>query len=147
MFVALSFSLTANAQKRSAANASLEQTIRRLDLEAAKAVFDHDENAIARYFAPDSVTNNPRNDLTIGSAGVIAAAKNGLIDYYKFERTVESVQVLGNTVITMGRESIVLKNERGEAGATYNRRYTNVWMLRGNKWQIVARHASIICGQ
>jgi len=32
-------------------------------------------------------------------------------------------------------------------GATYNRRYTNVWMRTGRTWQIVARHASVICGQ
>lgn len=145
MFAILALSVSVGAQKRPASTASVEQTIRALDLDAARAVLDHDEKSIALYFAPNSVTNNPRNGLTRGSVGVIEAARRGLIDYYKFERVVESVQVLGNTVVTMGSESIVMKNERGEAGTAYNRRYTNVWMKNGKRWQIVARHASVIC--
>ena len=138
---------SANAQKRTAApKASLDQTIRSLDLEAAKAVLNHDEKGIARYFAINSVTNNPRNGLTKGSAGVIDAAKAGLIEYYKFERVVESVHIIGNTAITMGQETIVMKNQMDGPGAQYNRRYTNVWMRTGRAWQIVARHASNICG-
>jgi ketosteroid isomerase-like protein len=141
-------SFTANAQKRSAApRVSLEQTIRNLDLAAAKAVLEHDEKGIARYFAANSVTNNPRNGLTKGSSGVIETAKAGLIEYYKFERSVESVQIIGNTAITMGQETITVKNQMNGPGAQYDRRYTNVWMRSGRTWQIVARHASNICGQ
>jgi hypothetical protein len=137
-----------NAQKRAAApRSSLEQTIRNLDLEAAKAILEHDERAINRLFAANSVTNNPRNGLTRGSSGVIDAAKTGLVEYYKFERVVESVQIIGNTAITMGQETIVMKNQMNGPGARYDRRYTNVWMRTGRTWQIVARHASNICGQ
>ena len=140
--------LSANAQKRTAApRTSLEQTIRNLDLEAAKAVLNHDEKGIARYFAANSVTNNPRNGLTRGSTGVIDAAKTGLIEYYKFERVVESVQIIGNTAVTMGQETIIMKNQMNGPGTQYNRRYTNIWMRTGRTWQIVARHASNICGQ
>jgi ketosteroid isomerase-like protein len=136
---------TVCAQKKTVQNAGLEQTIRKLDIEAAKAVLDRDEKAIARYFAVNSVTNNSRNALTVGSAGVIEAAKSGIIDYSKFERVVESVQVLGNTVVTMGQETITMKNQLGKPGTEYRRRYTNVWMRSGGNWQIVARHASVIC--
>lgn len=145
VFVLLVLAVSVGAQRKPASIASIEQTVRALDLDAARAVLNHDEKAIALYFAPNSVTNNPRNGLTKGSAGVIEATKTGPADYYKFERVVESVQVLGNTVITMGSESIVMKNERGEAGRAYDRRYTNVWMKNGKRWQIVARHASVIC--
>ena len=134
-----------NAQKKPSQNAQAEQTIKKLDLEAAKAVLDHDEKGIARYFAVNSVTNNPRNGLTMGSAGVIEAAKTGLIEYYKFERVVESVQILGNTAITMGQETITMKNPMGGAGTVYLRRYANVWMRSGSIWQIVARQTSMIC--
>lgn len=138
-------SVAGYAQKRQVQNNDVAQTIKKLDLEAARAVLDHDEKGIARYFAPNSVTNNPRNGLTLGSAGVIEAGKTGLIDYYKFERVVESVQVLGNTAITMGQESVTMKSPSGGAGTVYVRRYTNVWMRSGSTWQIVARHANIIC--
>jgi ketosteroid isomerase-like protein len=135
-----------NAQRKQVRkDDDLEQTIKKLDLEAARAILERDEKGIARYFAVNSVTNDPRNGLTIGSAGVIEAARTGLIDYYTFERVVESVQVLGNTAITMGQETVTMKDPRGAAGAIYVRRYTNVWMRSGLVWQIVARHANLIC--
>jgi hypothetical protein len=56
------------------------------------------------------------------------------------------VQIIGNTAITMGQETITAKNQMNGPGTTYNRRYTNVWMRTGRSWQIVARHASVICG-
>jgi len=122
----------------------VEKEVRILDAEAAKAVLDKNEAAIARFFADDSVTNNPRNSLTHGSSGVIEAARAGLINYYSFERVIESVQVLGNTVVIMGNEKVVMKDPAGGLGETVKRRYTNVWMKTDKNWQIVARHANII---
>jgi ketosteroid isomerase-like protein len=138
-------SSTAAAQSAKGKSAEIEKEIRGLDLEAAKAILNKDEKAIARFFTADSVTNNPRNGLTVGSSGVIEASKTGLINYYSFDRVAESVQVLGGTVVVMGNETIVLKNPEGGPGETIRRRYTNVWMKSGKNWQIVARHASIIC--
>lgn len=123
----------------------LESRIRRLDLGAAKAIQAKDEVAIARFFAKDSVTNNPRNGLTRGSAGVIEAARSNLIDYQSFERNIESVQLLGSTVVVMGNESVVFRGKDGLPGETIRRRYSNIWMKRGRDWVIVARHANIIC--
>jgi hypothetical protein len=45
----------------------------------------------------------------------------------------------------MGNETVVFKNREGGPGDTIRRRYTNVWMKTRKNWQIVARHASIIC--
>lgn len=129
----------------SAKNAELEAEIRRLDLEAAKAIRDKDEKAIARFFTSDSVTNNPRNGLTRGSAGVIEAARTNVIDYYSFERNIESVQLFDDTAIVMGNEVVVFRNATGGVGETIRRRYTNIWMKRAKVWVIVARHANVIC--
>ena len=126
------------AQKTAASSGDVEAEIRRLDLEAAKAIQQKDERAIATYFAERSVTNNPRNGLTLGSSGVIDAARTNLIDFVSFDLIIESVQVLGNTAM--------FRDTAGKAGATVRRRYTNVWMRTGKTWQIVARHANIICG-
>lgn len=114
--------------------------LRDLDLKAAEAILKRDEKAIARFFTVDSIVNNPRNGLTHGSAGVIEAARTGVIDYRSFERNVESIQLLGNTAILMGSEIVVSNN-----GDKVLRRYTNIWMKRGREWKIVARHANIIC--
>ena len=140
----LGFPVSAQTARSSSKN--LDAELRRLDLAAAKAVLEKDEKAIARYFTKDSVTNNPRNGLTIGSEGVIQAARANVINYHSFDRMIESVQVLGKTVVIMGNETVVMKAKDGSAGETIRRRYTNIWMKTGAGWRIVARHANIICG-
>ena len=124
---------------------SLDAKIRRLDLEAAKAIQAKDERRIARFFASDSITNDPRNGLTLGNSGVIAAARSNLIDYLSFERNIESVKLLGDTAIVMGNEVVVSRAKDSAAGEVVRRRYTNIWMKRGKEWVIVARHANVIC--
>jgi ketosteroid isomerase-like protein len=131
LFVLNGMTLAAMAQSPTGRAAAIEKEIRHLDFEAARAVLNKDEKAITRFFTADSVTNNPRNGLTRGSAGVLDAAKTGLINYYSFDRTIESVQVLGNTVVVMGNETVVFKNREGGPGDTIRRRYTNVWMKTG----------------
>lgn len=131
---------TSLGHAQTSAGEKLKQTIRALDLKAAEAILKRDEKEIARYFSADSVTNNPRYSLTFGSSGVIEAARTGLIDYKSFERTVESIQLYGTAAVVMGSETVIWNN-----GDTVRRRYTNIWMKRGNVWQIVARHANVIC--
>ena len=128
------------ALAQTSADAKLKEMLRGLDLKAAEAILKRDEKEISRFFTADSVTNSPRNILTHGNAGVIGAARTGIIDYKSFERNVESIQIFGSTAILMGNEIVVFTN-----GNTVRRRYTNIWMKRGREWQIVARHANVIC--
>lgn len=131
--------------KSQPAKSKLEATLRKLDLEAALAIQEKDEAHIAKFFTKESVTNNPRNGLTLGSAGVIEAARTGVINYLSLDREIESVQILGNTAILMGNETVVMVGSDKGPGETIRRRYTNIWMKTGRDWQIVARHANIIC--
>ena len=129
----------------SAGQSSVERQIRELDQAAAKAVLKRDDAGIDRYFALDSITNNPRGGLTVGNEGVKALFRSGVINYASFDRNIESVKVRGNVAVVMGNETLTMRLEKGEAGQPIRRRYTNVWMKRGRTWQIVARHASIVC--
>lgn len=142
----LLFAILIEGQTKSQpANSKLEATLRKLDLEAALAIQEKDEAGIAKFFTKESVTNNPRNGLTLGSAGVIEAARTGVINYHSLDRKIESVQILGKTAILMGSETVVMKGTDNRPGETIRRRYTNIWMKTGRDWQIVARHANIIC--
>jgi uncharacterized protein (TIGR02246 family) len=123
----------------------LEQQIRELDAASAKAILEKDDAGVDRLFAKDAVVNNPRGGLTYGASGVKELFRNGLINYASFERVVESVQIRGSTVIVMGNEAFAMKEKDGKAGPTIHRRFTNVWIKRSGKWQLTARHASIIC--
>ncbi len=144
-FFVLAGSVGLFAQQGSTQDRALEAEIRRLDLEAAKAILNKDEALIARFFTKDSVTNNPRNGLTLGSQGVIDAARANVIHYHSFDRVIESVQIRGGVAIVMGNEKVVMKAPDGKPGEIVKRRYTNIWMKKGRLWQIVARHANVIC--
>ena len=123
----------------------LEREIRLLDQAAAKAIFEKDEAAIDLYFDPNSFTNNPRGGLTKGNDGVKALFKSGVINYASFERAIEHVEIRGNTAVVMGNESLTMAGNDGKPADLVKRRYTNVWMKTEGKWQIVARHASVVC--
>jgi ketosteroid isomerase-like protein len=120
--------------------AAIEQEVRRLDLAHADAVLRGDLAAMDKLWTKDFKVNNPFNE--IDKADRI---RTGAVTYSSFVREPESVLVHGDTVIVMGRETVVPKGDSPDAGKTINRRYTNIWMKRDGRWRLVARHASVIC--
>lgn len=120
--------------------AGIEQEIRRLDLAHADAVLRGDAAALDKLWTEDFRVNNPFNE--IDKADRI---RTGAVTYSSFIREPEAVLIHGETVIVMGRETVVPKGNSPESGKTINRRYTNIWMKRAGKWRLVARHASVIC--
>lgn len=120
--------------------AAIEQEVRKLDLLHADAVLRGDLAALDRLWTEDFKVNNPFNQ--IDKADRI---RTGAVTYSSFVREPESIQIHGHTVIVMGRETVVPKDNSPDAGTTINRRYTNIWMMRKGKWRLVARHASVIC--
>lgn len=124
---------------------TLEQQIRRLDQMEAEAIQKKDFRALDAITAEDFTTNNPRNEIVNGNEGVKELIRKGVIDYASFVRETEAVLIHGQTVITMRREMIVMSENFPLKGQTIQRRHTNVWMKRGGKWLLTARHANIIC--
>lgn len=120
--------------------AAIEQEIRKLDRAHADAVLRGDLVAMDKLWTKDFIVNNPFNE--IDKADRI---RTGAVTYASFVREPEAVVVHGDTVIVMGRETVVPKGNSPAAGTTINRRYTNIWMKREGKWRLVARHASVIC--
>jgi ketosteroid isomerase-like protein len=120
--------------------AAIEQEVRRLDLAHADAILRGDLAALDKIWTEDFKVNNPFNE--VDKADRI---RTGAVTYSSFLREPESVMVHGDTVIVMGRETVVPKGDSPEAGSTINRRYTNIWMKRSGRWRLVARHASVIC--
>ena len=120
--------------------AAIEQEVRRLDLAHADAVLRGDLAAMDKLWTKDFKVNNPFNE--VDKADRI---RTGAVTYSSFVREAESVLVHGDTVIVMGRETVVPKGDSPGAGQTINRRYTNIWMRSEGRWRLVARHASVIC--
>jgi ketosteroid isomerase-like protein len=120
--------------------AAIEQEVRRLDLAHADAILRGDAAALDKLWTEDFKVNNPFNEIDRADR-----IRTGAVTYSSFIREAESIQVHGDTVIVMGRETVVPKGSSPDAGNTINRRYTNIWMKRSGKWRLVARHASVIC--
>ena len=121
---------------------AIEQEVKKLDLEHADAVLRGDQEAMNKYWTEDFIVTNPFNE--IDQADRI---KKGIVTYSSFVRESEAIRVHGNTVIVMGKETVVPKGTSPDAGKTINRRYTNIWMLRDGKWRLIARHANVICAK
>ncbi|MEP7150042.1 MAG: nuclear transport factor 2 family protein [Acidobacteriota bacterium] len=119
---------------------AIEKEVRDLDIAHADAVLRGDLAAMEKIWTKDFKVNNPFNE--VDKADRI---RTGAVTYASFVRVAETVLIHKNTVIVMGRETVVPKGDSPDAGKTINRRYTNIWMKREGKWRLVARHASVIC--
>ncbi len=124
-----------------------EAEIKKLEQTVVTAILNADTNTLKRVWAPGFLVNNPRNDISVNRDAVLQSQKSGMIDYSTFERVIERMQFQKNIVITMGHEIFVSRNEIPgvKAGQAYKRRFTNIWMKKKDRWQQIARHASIIC--
>lgn len=123
-------------------NSALEQKIRKLEQAQVDALLRSDLAAMRSNWAKDYVVNNPFNEAVDASKGPIQA---GSLTYSSFTREIERVLIHANTVIVMGRETVVPKGTSPDAGKTIHRRFTNIWMKRNDQWLLTARHASVVC--
>ena len=122
--------------------ADADKEIRKLETVEAKAMLAADIPALERLWAEEYTVNAPDN-LVRDRKDVIAAVRAGLIKYTGFERNVEYVGFHGDTAVVMGKETV--KPSGGpDDGKTLDRRYTNVWAKKGDRWLMVARHAHVI---
>jgi ketosteroid isomerase-like protein len=124
---------------------ALEQEIRKLDSAQADAIRRRDFEALDRLCAEDLTVNSPRNDLVKGLDALKDLIRLGTIDYASFTREIETVSIYEKTAVVMGRETVVTnETAAAQAGQILRRRFTNVWVKRGGRWLLTARHASII---
>jgi ketosteroid isomerase-like protein len=128
-------------------NSKTEAEIRALEQTGTKAILNGDINTLKQIWAPEFLVNTPRNEVTGTRDSILLIQKAGMIDYSTYEKVIERMQFQKDIVITMGHETIVARNDTpaARAGQTYKRRFTNIWMNKNGKWQLIARHASIIC--
>src|SRR5262245_56487187 len=122
-----------------------EGEIRKIDLAEADAVLRNDAAAAEAFYADDIVVNNPRYTVTNGKQALLALIKAGTIHYSSFVREIETITFQGETAIVMGKETVKPDGNAPGAGQTILRRYSNIWMKRNSKWQLIARHANIVC--
>ncbi len=125
---------------------TIEIKIRKLEAEQVESLMNGKVVEMKKNWHPNFTVNNPFNLVQDGATGPIQA---GTLTYSKFERNIEKVIVHDSVVVVMGNEFIIPKT--GPKGSSHDtnhpikRRFTNIWMLKGGKWLMIARHANEIC--
>lgn len=118
--------------------------IRKLEQMEVEAVLAKDTITLLKLWDKNYVVNAPDNKINF-------AGKNTLDrpvlrrSRANFTRDVEQIIIKGNTVLSMGSETVVPSDNQGNTQSIVKRRYTNVWMKQEGTWKLVARHANIIC--
>jgi len=136
--------LTTEGARTAAADptaASALASVKALD----EAVLAQDAAAFSAFLAHDLAVNTPRNSAHF-KAGTIAMFSAGGINYRRYDREIELVQVRGaDTVVFMGAEQLEPIGAAPNAGTIVRRRFTDVWRRDPDgAWRLTVRQATII---
>ena len=137
MLVGVAFS------QNKASHESITAEIRMLERAQVKAVLESDEKSLNDLLLPDYTINAPLNRVT-KKEEMLQRLREGFIRYSSFESEIEAIVIHGDTVITMGRETVKPIGKAPMAGQTVLRRYTHVWLKENGRWRQIARHASVV---
>lgn len=126
-----------------AADEQIIARIRDLEERERRAVLAGDVAAIEGFWDPAFLVNAPNNRLLVGRDATLDLVRSGVIQFSRFDRVTERVEVEGDVAVTMGSETIV--QQRGpQAGQVIQRRFTNMWRLKDGQWRLRFRHANVV---
>jgi ketosteroid isomerase-like protein len=122
----------------------IESEIRKLEQMEVQAILKKDSVTLLKLWDKEYVVNAPDNKINF--AGKTTLDRPVLRrSRTSFTRDIEQIIVRGNTVFSMGSETVVPTEDQSPAQQAVKRRYTNIWMKQGGSWKLMARHANVIC--
>jgi ketosteroid isomerase-like protein len=119
-----------------------EAEVLAIEARDADAVLAGDLESLARLWGTDFVVTNPFGEV-LGRDEVFARIRAGKIRFASFRREIESVRVMGDVAVTVGRE--MLQGADGSVfppGEKRELRITQVWRRTQGVWRLAVRHAS-----
>ena len=119
-----------------------ETRIRALENEMKSAFLKRDTITLFKILSPQFVVNSPWNRVSTLNDMKENFRKGGA-DTLSFEKTIEKITFTNNIAIVMGQESRTTTGQAVNAGKTFKRRFTDIWMKSKNDWQLVARQSTI----
>lgn len=127
------------------------ETVRALDDQERIAALERDIPALEKLWSEHFTVNAPNNRVSVGRKAVLDTFVHaGVIDFARFDRTIEHASVDGDFVLLMGLETVVPKADAPQAGlragVPVKRRFTNIWKKEGDTWRLYWRHANVIPG-
>ena len=112
----------------------------KLDEERTEAMIKGDLATLDRLLGDDLsyVHSSTKVDT---KASFIENLRSGASKYKGFQREESSTRLFGDSAVNTGVATVSVENQ-GQPPATFKIRYTNVWVRRGGKWQMVAWQAT-----
>jgi uncharacterized protein (TIGR02246 family) len=115
--------------------AKAADAVKALDAKRFEATTKNDFAALASLLADDLVYVHSSASVD-GKTAYIDALRTGKTKYESIEPSDVKVRVYGNTAIVNGTAKLSVTTD-GKTNS-FSLRYTDVWVLRDNKWQMVS---------
>ena len=137
LFCVVSFLLVSSAiaqtpRRARIDRASVERYIRESEAQWADSVATGETSAVKRILADDFIGTDPEGKL-YNKAQMVADTKDAPKEYISNHLDQVKIRFFGNAAVAQGSESWVKRN--GERGRFV---WTDTWVLRNGRWQIVA---------
>jgi uncharacterized protein (TIGR02246 family) len=115
--------------------AKAADTVKGLDAKRFEAQTKNDVETLTSLLADDLVYVHSSANVD-GKSGFLDALRTGKTKYESIEPMDVKVRVYGNTAIVNGTAKLAVTTD-GKTN-TFSLRYTDVWVMRDNKWQMVS---------
>jgi ketosteroid isomerase-like protein len=126
-------------QNKMGQHSQVEQELMQIERDLAKASIGHDTAMLERMEADDYTFTTPEGSV-ITKAEDIAGLKSGDFKAESHDLTDMKVRVYGDTAIVTGLNTMKASYKGQDLSGAY--RFTDVFVRRDGRWQIVAAHAS-----
>jgi len=125
-------------------NEKIEKEIRQIEEKRRSAFMTKDTAALLKIWASDYVANRPAG-LVSTREKVLELVLTDSLSFSSFKFEIEKIIIKKNFVITMGNDTVEPSGKNRDAGKTLKRRFTHIWVKESGNWQLLARHANIVC--
>ena len=117
-----------------------EQEVIALEEELRQAEMAVDRKALDAFFADEVMVTAPIGIVVDKAAVMDEVARASKVKVEEYSKDDIKVRIFGDTVVTSYRVSAKSEHDGVKMSQTF--RMSNVWLKRGGRWQVVARHAA-----
>jgi len=120
-------------------NQSVESIITQLELKWALAIVNKDTVMVERLLAKEFNGTTPAGE-TYSRGRAIADLKSGVYDVTMMNLDQIDVNIFGNTAVAFTSQNEI--STYGDRDLSGHYHYTDVWIKKNGRWQVVASHGS-----
>lgn len=74
--------------------------------------------------------------MTLSRRELLDMVNRGAIRFSSFTRYIEHMVVKKDLAVTMGSEEVLFTRSVPQAGQTFKRRFTNIWLKQNGEWKL-----------